>query len=196
MVGEAGVDFLHWLERHSERLLADSPSQNAEALFAWLGERGLPYSVEVADPVEGELGREVVISAAGDSTQFDSVRRFVASIPPVHGWRIVALKPPRGFEFMSQAEGLNVDVAKLKFDPLASIVPGEITIKIYVPESVRKHPERAVIVSSIIDHGLGEVCSARIGRILVGGLATAPTAALPICDLHQFVSWRLKSGNG
>jgi hypothetical protein len=64
--------------------------------------------------------REFIITAEGRSESFGLVETIVARAPRIPGWRIIALKPPMGFDFKTTYEGILFEPGHMWFLPLES----------------------------------------------------------------------------
>lgn len=63
---------------------------------------------------------EFIITAEGEIQQFDSAFNLVNSAPKFENWKIMALKPAMGFDFITTYEGIDYNPDDLWFLPLSS----------------------------------------------------------------------------
>ena len=111
---------------------------------------------EISDEHGGS--RELIVTAEGNAGSFDAADAVVSAAPEIKGWKVVSLKPARGFQFQIDYEGLHLDPRDLWFLPLSSAEhPAAIGIRVGVPGLTRRQQratENAVLM--ILDTGLGE----------------------------------------
>ena len=139
--------------------------------------------------------REFIITAEGISELFPLVEEIVQKSPKDPNWKFVALKPPLGFDFVTEYEGIQVDPKDLWFLPLDS---GTISSVLELRIGVRSYePEKQEAVSSatllILDTALGErIASQEIHVVEVCALPASPEKegyfALP--ELPAYLAWR------
>ena len=183
--------FWQWMSEASGELLeADGPSvadqveERLRAIDARLG-------VEVSDPGEP---RELIITAWSDAAAFPVVRALVAAAPALPGWQIIALKPPRGFDFGIDMDGLRINAAELKFEPLgAPQDPKLLGVRIYVPSATDDDDERlGRALPLILEAGIGEEAAAQIDHTDFIAGPPSDDEALPIAELLRYVQWHRK----
>ena len=187
---QAAAEFWRWFSDASADLLgadgqavADQVEQHLRAVDDRLG-------VEVSGPADP---RELIITAWSDADAFPAVRELVAAAPPLPGWQIIALKPPRGFEFGIDVDGLEVNAAKLQLSPLAADQdPTLLGIRIYVPSADDNDDERLDrALPLILETGIGEEAAAQIDHTeYVAG--PGDDHAIAIAELLRYVQWHRK----
>jgi hypothetical protein len=141
--------------------------------------------------------REMIVTAWSEAAAFGAVRALVAAAPPLASWQIVALKPPRGFKFAIDLDGLHVNADVLKFDPLHSPqAPGALGIMIHVTGAAPTDPRWQRALPLIIETGIGEEAAAEIFHIEPS--AEPPDEkSLAIHHLLEYVQWhRRRHGRG
>jgi hypothetical protein len=138
---------------------------------------------------------ELIISAEGDSDYFDDVRRLVAAAPDTRGWRFIAFKPPQGFEFRTEYEGVVVDPADCWFLPMQSKSnPTALGLRVAVPgftDELESTNRAAVYI--VLDTGLGElVATEAVHHLEVVPLPASPETDgyIKLNELGQYVTWR------
>lgn len=142
---------------------------------------------EVSDEDDGM--RELIVSAMGDSTLFDTVDQLVAKAPALSRWRFTALKPPRGFDFAFDGDGVHLEPKTIVFDPLRSETkPRALGLRVYVPVS-NITPAIETAVRRVIEHGLGERASSQIEYIDTATLTGSPSDHIPLVDLSRYLAW-------
>ncbi len=138
---------------------------------------------------------ELVISAEGDPDYFEDVRRLVAAAPETPGWQFVAFKPPQGFEFRTEYEGVVVDPAECWFLPLQSKSnPSSLGLRVAVPgftDELARSYKAAVYIA--LDTGLGELIAAEAFQYLeIVALPGSPESAgyIELSELGKYLTWR------
>ena len=181
-------DFWRWMAAGGDELLASPGAVVADRIEEQLREIDPRLGVEVADPGES---RELVITAWSRAEAFPVVRELVAAAPPLPGWRILALKPPRGFDFGINVDGLRIDARELTFDPLAAAEnPKLLGIRVYVPSaSDDDDPRLGRALPLIIEAGIGEEAAAQIDHTDAAAGPAPHEGALPIDQLLPYVQW-------
>lgn len=145
------------------------------------------------DDVENEL----IITAEGDSDQFESVRNLIAKSPNIRNWKFIAFKPALGFDFTIKYEGTEYNPAKLWFLPLEDASdPSFFGIRIGIPNFNKKthnHSEAAIYI--ILDTALGELTAAEeIHYIEAGSLPASPEKEgyIELTELKDYLDWMKK----
>ena len=188
------TEFWRWMKDASAELLEADGQAVADEIEERLSEIDKRLGVEVSGPAER---RELIITAWSDPSAFAAVRGLVAAAPPLPGWQIIALKPPRGFEFGIDLDGLKVDANELQFEPLAAAEdPKLLGVRIYVPSAGDDDDERlGRALPLILETGIGEEAAAQIDHSeYVAG--PGDERALPIGELLRYVQWHLKKHAG
>ena len=183
------AEFWDWFARNSNRLRSSGPEAAADELEVQIRSLDPRLGVEVS----GDGGeRDITVTAGGDPSVFDVARRVANAAPVLIGWRVQALKPPRGFEFRLSAGGLEIDAHELRFDPVrVKGQPDQLAVRVYAGARLGACEGIADAVRLVLEAGIGEELSARIKHVEV---APAPDsgAPLPITDLAAFVAWHLR----
>jgi len=194
---------------------------NAEEFWAWVvaNERKLREASNANDPVLDDLLRqlhaycsdlyfeiggvvdgatELIITAEGNSSYFDAVRRLVELAPALPGWKFVAFKPPHGFAFVTKHGRATINAAKAWFLVLTSASrPDLLGLRIacdeYTPDA---HDDFLFGARIAIQAGLGEVSAARdVQHVEVGRTPDSPAADgyIALRELPKYLAWRAKS---
>jgi hypothetical protein len=126
---------------------------------------------------------------------FPLVDRIIERAPKVEGWRFIALKPAKGFDFKIDYDGIPIDPRSLRFLPLkTSDTPQFLGLRIGVPHLRPKHQasiENAVF--SILNTALGErVVALEIQHVEVCRLPRSPRLErfIPLPELPAYLEWR------
>jgi hypothetical protein len=148
---------------------------------------------ELSEPHEGV--NELVITAEGDRELFSLVDRVVAAAPQLGAWQVIALRPPLGFDFEINYEGIKLDPEKLWFMPLAAGSGGEhFGLRIMVP-NLREAEEQTATnaVWVLLDTGLGErQCAEVIEHVEVARLPSMADTSdyVPLKELPAYLKAR------
>ena len=181
--------FWDWFMAHEGQIWAmqggdDSLMDEIQAALCVFNE-GLGF--EISDENDGM--RELVISAMSDPTLFDAVDQLVREAPVLSRWRFTALKPPRGFDFEFDGDGVHLEPKTMVFEPLRSETkPHALGLRVYVPVS-NITPAIETAVRRVIEIGLGERTSSQIAYIDTATLSGSPSDHIPLVDLSEYVVW-------
>jgi hypothetical protein len=133
--------------------------------------------------------RELIVSAMGDRMLFGAVDELVQAAPTSRRWRFIALKPPRGFEFVFEGGGIRLEPEIMVFDPLGNEgKPGRLGLRVYVP-TANITPAIETAVRRVVEIGLGERASSEIEHLETASLRGSPTDYIPLIDLPEYVNW-------
>ncbi len=139
--------------------------------------------------------KELVITAEGDAAHFESVRRLISEAPDINNWIFVAFKPPMGFDFVSEYEGVTYDPSKLWFLPLVSESnPSLLGLRVGIPnydEQFHEHSVPAILI--LLDTGLGELKAAEeINHVETGALPKNPASEgyIEFDEIGKYIDWR------
>lgn len=152
-------------------------------------------SLEVSDEENGM--RELIVSADGDSSLFRRVDELVAVAPKLPRWHVIALKPPRGFDFEFQSGDLHLSPRELVFEPLLSEAnPDALGVRVLVPRDASANDEEILeAVRQVISIGLGErVATSAIKHIEIAPEADNEADFIPLLDLDRYIKWRAERG--
>ena len=183
------TEFWQWFESEEPELRGAGGQVVADRVEARLREVDPRIGIEVGEP-GGE--RELIFTAWSDAEVFPAVRALMSAAPKgLAGWKLIALKPPRGFEFTIDVDGLQIDARRLWFDALASPdAPGALGIRVYVGVGVTPSDQRwAQALGLIIETGIGEDAAAQIDYIDPFGGPPADERSMPFTELLPFVQW-------
>ena len=150
--------FWDWLRRNQHRL--DRLQTSNQPFWGEILERlhkvRPDFGFEVSDVSEDP--REFIITAQGHAPSFAGVDGLTAEAPVLPGWRVVPLKPARGFEFAVNYEGMRLDPRDMWFLPLNHPeLPRALGLRVAVPDITSADIDtvtNAVLV--ILDTAIGE----------------------------------------
>ena len=184
-------EFWQWMSDSSAELLEADGQEVADRVEERLRDIDARIGVEVSGAAEP---REMISTAWSDRAAFDVVRDIVAAAPPLEGWEIIALKPPRGFGFALDLDGLHIDASELMFDPLsAQEDPRLLGVRVYVPGAADDDDERLNrALPLILETGIGEAAAAQIDHSDFIAGPPHDNKALPIEQLLPYVQWHRK----
>ncbi|MDQ3438850.1 MAG: hypothetical protein M3478_00705 [Planctomycetota bacterium] len=182
-------EFWRWFASEQADLRGAGGQLVADRVEASLRQFDPRIGIEVGDP---GADRELIFTAWSQPEVFPAVRALMDAAPrSPAGWKLIALKPPRGFEFAIDVDGLQVDASKLWFDALGSPeAPGALGLRVYVGVGAPGSDPRWVrALALIIETGIGEEASAQIDYIEPYGGPPADERSMKIEQLLSFVRW-------
>ena len=189
-------DFWRWFSSEAAGLACADGQSVVERVGAKLNAFDPRIGIEVSDPAEQ---RELIITAWSQPDVFPVVQDLMAAAPrEVPGWTIFALKPPRGFEFGIDVDGLRIDAGALRFDPLASPqAPMALGIRLYVTGAPPDDPRWSRAVPLILETGIGERALVQIGYLETAAGPPPDERATSVDQLLPYIQWhRKKHGLG
>ena len=188
--------FWRWLAPRAHRMaeLVDGDAPFWDEILAQLQAIDPGLWLEVGGQAVGE---ELVLTAGGNPDLFELVDAICAQAPAMPGWRVVALKPPLGFNLRQLTyEGVRVEPKALWFKTLDIGLPDIIGLRVAAPgHSAETNDRHCMAVLLLLDSALGEREAARsIHVVEVVAPPPDPDAAgyLPMVDLGAFLAWRHK----
>lgn len=152
--------FWQWWEKRESQLSALSGQELVEVASTRLAVVNPSLSIEVSNKSPNTTTpRELVITASGVAEAFADACRVARESKASEAWKVTALKPPRGFDFVT--EGLD-SLAKSQwcFVPLSrEISDGTrmLGLKIETSEQDSELLSRNTMLANIIREGVGEV---------------------------------------
>lgn len=110
--------------------------------------------------------QELVITAEGKHHAFALVREVVSAAPEIPGWKIIAFKPPRGFDFTTSYGDITVSPKAAWFSVLpAPEGPDGIDLRVaYADFEPSKAEAFLTATYHLLEGGLGELAVAQIFR--------------------------------
>jgi len=150
---------------------------------------------EVGGHPEGPM--ELIISAEGDPNYFADVRQLVGSAPAIPGWQFIAFKPPQGFEFQTEYEGVVVNPATSWFLPLESKSdPTAVGLRVAVPGFTQERGQDfRTAVYIVLDTGLGELAASEtIQHLEVVAPPSKPEddGYIELNELGSYLEWKAR----
>jgi hypothetical protein len=141
---------------------------------------------------------ELVITAEGKRRLFPLVDELAASAPVIPQWKIVALKPPQGFDFVTNFEGSDYDPKTMWFLPMIRKQGEEslLGLRVGIPHlDLKKKAEAQTAVLIILDTALGERTAAEeIHYLDACPLPDAPAdqGFIELMELPRYIEWKKK----
>lgn len=139
--------------------------------------------------------RELIITVESNNELFELVEAIVLGAPKLAGWRIFALKPPRGFDFQTNYAGISLNPKSMRFQPLEwQDALERIGVRIGLEtfsESNREAITSGVII--VLENGLGEqMFGEDIHHVEVCSLPENHEALgyFSLANLAEYVTWR------
>ena len=186
MTAALAKDFWSWFAAEEPRLRAASPRDATGEIEDHVRSLDARIGVELG---EAEV-RELIFTVSVQYEAFDLVRALVAAAPEFEKWRVIALKPARGFEFSIDVGGARIDASAITFEPLDSpAMPGAIGVRCFVDDVLADHPNATAILRLIVATGIGEELAARINHLEARPRSQQPAAPIAIRALPAFLLW-------
>jgi hypothetical protein len=156
--------FAEFMRGHGRRLREMDAREAADEIGDLVVSLDKRLGVELAESDDSEE-REVIITAFSDPTAFDLVERLVAGLRDLSGWRFVALKPARGFDFTVAVDDQMLNAKLLEFTPL----PERGAIALVVPTALAGHladtKDSEELAWLIVETGIGENLAAHVQHL-------------------------------
>ena len=188
-------EFWQWFLAEEARLRQANGQIVADAIEDRLRAIDPRVGVEVSDPGNE---RELVFTAWSQRDAFPVVHALMAAAPrALAGWKLMGLKPARGFAFAVDVDGVRVEAEKLRFDVLGSPqAPAALGIRVYVAGPAPVVDERwAQTLALLIETGIGEEAAAQIDYLEAAPGMPDPRS-LPIDQLLPLVQWHRRKHAG
>lgn len=148
--------------------------------------------------IEGE-DLEFIITAEGDADYFDKVEALIEGAPNKAGWQFIAFMPPRGSDFTSAFEDVELIPSEIWFLPLDNKNdPKSIGLRICLPnyESVKNSKWLQPAVYKVLDVVLGEkVFALDVDYIEINGMPSGKPedfGLIELADISAFIRWKKK----
>ncbi len=189
----AEATFWTWFAKEEGRLAREARSQDPRGAMMEIS----GHLSAVSPAVIAELAVEndemhphsLVITANGDTTQFETVKKIAAAAPALKGWKVVAFRQRRDPGESIQLEGFEAKQASFFFRELGR-ANKKIDIEILVSgvdDGNDKRVQQAAFL--MLDHMLGEYdVETKIGSIAILPLVGKPGADVkPLSQLAGVV---------
>ena len=125
----------------------------------------------------GDLPRELIITADGNKHAFPAAEALVEAAPDLEDWRFIALKPAMGFQFRHTDGPVKLDVSQLWFMPRVSVDdPSSLEIVLAVPDADFVLAQQSVDTAfTILETAIGErSCATDIAEVTVDDIPENP----------------------
>lgn len=177
-------EFVRWFLGHANALGSLGPDGAVGVIVDQLAKLDDSLSAEIARCPDSTY--ELIVSAGGHPDLFPLVKSVcVQLVAP--GWRVIALKPARGFDFTINSAGGRVSPSSFRFAPMESKrKPDELGVRLFAPSEM--HDALADMTGLILETGLGEESAALIEYVEVAPLQS-DSDGIGIHDLSAFVHW-------
>ena len=180
------AEFWAWFSAEEPRLRAGDPQVITGEIEDRVRSLDPRIGIELGDAVV----RELIFTVYVQIEAFARVKELVAAAPHFDHWKMIALKPPRGFDFAIDVGGSSVDASAITFEPLDSpAMPDAIGIRCFVDDVLASNPNGAGILRLIVATGIGEEAAARISHLEVAARNRAPPQPLKISGLTDYLDW-------
>lgn len=182
----AAQNFWTWFSAEEARLRAATPRDATGEIEDHIRALDSRIGVELGDADK----RELIFTVFVQYEAFDLVRELVAAAPDFENWRVIALKPARGFDFNIDVGGTRVDASSITFEPMDSpAMPGAVGIRCFVDDALAQNENCGGILRLIVATGIGEELAARISHFEGAPLRRAPNDPIRIRALPAFLAW-------
>lgn len=182
----AAQNFWTWFSAEEARLRAAAPRDATGEIEDHIRALDSRIGVELGDADK----RELIFTVFVQYEAFDLVRELVAAAPDFENWRVIALKPARGFDFNIDVGGTRVDASSITFEPMDSpAMPGAVGIRCFVDDALAQNENCGGILRLIVATGIGEELAARISHFEGAPLRRAPNDPIRIRALPAFLAW-------
>lgn len=184
-------DFVKWFNNNADALSKMNPEIAAAIVNSRL--------MNIDDSLSAEVGsggnkRELIISANGNAMMFSTVDSICENLLSTQ-WTIIALKPPRGFDFTIQMDSMIIEAKRIMFEPYDSpSLPGELGIKVICPEEYLGWFSDHVAL--FIESGIGERLASLIHIAGVSPAEPSNVDALQIVELEHYIVWHYGKRRG
>jgi hypothetical protein len=139
------------------------------------------------------LGRELIITAEGDSALFSLVDEIVSAAPQIPGWKIIALKPRCGFAEFAKWNEVHIAIQDVYFEPF-ELAGGGLGIRLLIPQcdaTTAKEAKLALIQA--MEFALGERAFAHeVLYVELGEKNSSIDNDIPLAQLEEYIAWRNK----
>lgn len=148
-----------------------------------------------------DTDQELIITAEGNSEQFESVEKLIAAAPAIPNWKFISFIQPSDEDNSINFEGAELTRSELWFIPLQSASdPSSIGIRIYVPnyEILKTNDWLDNAVYKMLDTVLGEKSFALdIDYLEIKELSDdlEKDDMIELIDLPRYIAWKKKKLN-
>ena len=196
------ITFWNWFRANSEDLLKLSgdeiSAEKTEKLLDELLDQLHKYCDRLYFDIGGQSGeeQELIITAEGNPEYFPFVEELINNAPIIKNWQFIAFMQPRGLDYTSKFEDIELIPSDLWFLPLDNPgKPKSIGLRICLPnyESVKRSKWLKAAVFKMLDAMLGEKAFALdLDYIDIGALPNNPEehGMMELKDLPAFIKWK------
>ncbi|HEY4325434.1 MAG TPA: hypothetical protein VGN20_15670 [Mucilaginibacter sp.] len=199
------VNFWKWFEENNHAFLFTNEVDDdvkEQLLTDFLSELH-KYNDKLYFQIGGLPGQdqELIITAEGDSEQFESVEKLIDGAPKIQNWVFISFIQPVDDDNTINYEGIELTRSDLWFMPLDSKAnPSSIGIRICVPnyEVLKTNDWLDNAVYKMIDTVLGEKSFALdIDYLDIAELPDNPEekGMIELIELAAFIAWKKKKLN-
>lgn len=180
-------EFGRWFHLNHARLRNAPCEDAAEEIGEQLLRVDNRLGIEIADSDVGD-GREAIVTAFSNAKAFELVYELTREIREALGWKFIALKPPRGFDFKLTVNTRELSAETIMFCPHSTVVNG---FQLLVPNDIAQQLENSgdaeEIAWLIVESGIGEAAASRIQHLEFSEIESAAVKH-PISQLQFAVS--------
>ena len=174
-------EFWTWFADNAERLHAAPGEALVDEVYDRLIEVDDRLGIEVSAGPTASGERELIITAYALREAIPVARALAEQAPPLAGWKVIGLRPGRGFGFTFRNDDGEFQGTDIRFVALSR--PGEPAhVKLLLPVALDSLPEgeRQQLGWQMLNAGLGELLAAQIDELDVAGTGGSDDAGEPI----------------
>jgi hypothetical protein len=183
------ADFWRWFKDQANEFAVQTDSPRiVDRIYETLCRVDKRLGIEISEPDLSGV-REMILSANGFRELFSAAEELVSAAPELVGWRFIALKPPRGFDFVYRQDGQVLSPSEWSFLPLRDD-ENNLGLQIFIPgsETVLSN----AILQTIIETGVGEkeFSDIRYLEYTQSPAALGQGSWLRLSSLPEFLEWQ------
>lgn len=159
--------FVNWFQENNQRLGHEDPEQAAEEIATAIDAIDERLGIELA--AENDGSRELIFTAFSEESLFGLVKEIVSKAGEFPGWSLVALKPPRGFQFNLSIGNSSLCANQLEFH-VESAEHARLTIVVsrQMLTALNENDQAQELAWLIIETGIGEELTSKFDDIRFG----------------------------
>jgi hypothetical protein len=186
--------FWMWVTQHLDEIRSRAGDPNSdvfEEMVRLLHQYDPLLGVEIAVEEPGDV--EVVVTAYGERSRFESVLRLVAACPVASGFKAVAFRQPAAMDFSLSIDDREFSPANVWFEPMKGIEdPKSVGLTIFFPDADNvPREQRLQIAHVMLQAVLGEYQSSlRVDHVEVADSAGIDLEKyIQLANVGAYLSW-------
>ena len=161
------TEFWKWFEQHLERLRTLEGEALVNEVYDRLTQVDARLGIEVASKPDRDGNREFIITAYALRDAMPAAVDLAARAPHLPGFKVIGLRPAKGFTFSFKNEKGGCHGRDLRFVARRDGETTRLQLRIPAPVSELPHGQREQLGWQIINAGLGEQLAAKIDELEV-----------------------------